>query len=109
MSIESLELTLESMADQVKNNLCTRESFVKSKELENTLGFKSSEIRACVRYLRNNGEPIVSSVKGYKYSHCPAEILKTVSHLKSRSFSMLNTAKAMNSYVENQYQISLSI
>lgn len=66
--------------------------WVKSKRIEEVLGISGSEVRNYVNHLRQQGMPIVSGAKGYKYTTDPAEIDECLMHMYSRARSIKEAA-----------------
>lgn len=68
---------------------------IASFKIEERLGIPGSEVRAFVKALRHEGEPICICSNGYYYANEFSHVEKTVRNLESRATSLFKTASLM--------------
>jgi len=75
---------------------CNVDYFITGKFIVDRTNLKNKvELRQVINDLRNNGQPIISSSLGYKYTYNIDELLKCSNQLKNRARSILNVAENM--------------
>lgn len=68
---------------------------LRSDKLEAATGFKSTEVRALVNALRQDGVPVCSNSKGYYLARTAAELDITIKHMRQRAASITQAAAGL--------------
>jgi len=79
----------------IKNILKREASYVNSFEIETLLGITGAQVREIINKLRKDGEPIISSNLGYKWTTSEIEISQCVDSLFSRSDEIRKVGKSL--------------
>lgn len=87
--------------------LHTKQNPVYSAEIERQYNLSGAEVRSAIRDLRRQGEPIANSSNGYYYARDLNELQETLSDLRGRANSLLNTARLLESNFNNNTEQTL--
>ena len=79
----------------LKKHHTGQEKAVFSKELERLFSMNGRTIRRIISHLRQTGNPICSSSKGYYYARTQNEVNDTVSHLNELVTGVSNSRTAL--------------
>ena len=82
----------------------TSNSSIFSKQLERRYKLSGAEVRSVIHKLRDDGRPICSGSDGYFMPKDLLEARHTISHLRSRATSMLETARSMEEFFTREDQ-----
>ena len=95
------DLVIGSIKCYTRDNPVTNNTLCKSYKLSGVM------LRDIVREARRKKIPIGSDSKGYFLCKDKDDLLHTLDHLKSRSFSMLETISCMEKIFNETYQIGM--
>ena len=89
--------TENRIAEYLKDYHTTEEDAIKARNLCELFNFTDQkQLRSVVSTLRQNGEAICSSSKGYWYSEDPADIRKTINRLEGQVKNMNISIKGLS-------------
>lgn len=85
----------ERIGDMLRTHKRGESNAAKSAAIEKAYGLPGQTVRAMIRYLRENGNPICSSGRGYFWAATQDELDRCKAHLRARRNSIDRTLQEM--------------